>query len=265
MLELGPGQTFGDTIPGMAIGVSLSRHKPSENVPRHAHSQAYVCLVITGGFEENSGGQAAWREAGELIFHPAGEPHSDRFGATGAVCLNLQLEADVSIPVAHRANPRLGGAATELASELALGAEADPLCATGLLAEVNARLFAPHKSTTDPKGVAQALRALDEEPQRDWLLKDLARLAERHPNHLARAFRDQVGISIGAYRRRKRLISLCIDLRFSKTALAELAAAHGYADQAHMCREFRRLAGMSPGAWRRIHANSVQDRPVGAR
>jgi AraC-like DNA-binding protein len=32
--------------------------------------------------------------------------------------------------------------------------------------------------------------------------------------------------------------------------LSALALGHGYADQAHMAREFKRFAGLSIGAWR---------------
>jgi AraC-like DNA-binding protein len=33
------------------------------------------------------------------------------------------------------------------------------------------------------------------------------------------------------------------------TTIAEVAAATGYADQAHMAREWRTMAGCSPSAW----------------
>jgi AraC family transcriptional regulator len=76
-------------------------------------------------------------------------------------------------------------------------------------------------------------------------------LAGRHPTHLARAFREATGRSIGEYRRLRRLIALALSLRCTQEPLASLARLHGYADQAHMTREFRRVAGCSPAAWRR--------------
>src|SRR6185437_317983 len=50
------------------------------------------------------------------------------------------------------------------------------------------------------------------------------------------------------------------------SALAVLAADHGYADQAHLTRAFTRLAGVPPGAYRREIADDVfvQDRPAGS-
>ena len=36
----------------------------------------------------------------------------------------------------------------------------------------------------------------------------------------------------------------------SAKSLSAIALRHGYADQAHMAREFRRFAGLSIGAWR---------------
>ena len=47
--------------------------------------------------------------------------------------------------------------------------------------------------------------------------------------------------------------------------LAELAARHGYADQAHLTREWRRLAGCTPTEWRTEMSAFVQDgAPAGA-
>ncbi len=43
------------------------------------------------------------------------------------------------------------------------------------------------------------------------------------------------------------------------TGLAAVAAAHGYADQAHLTREWRRLAGCTPTDWRTEMSAFVQD------
>lgn len=39
--------------------------------------------------------------------------------------------------------------------------------------------------------------------------------------------------------------------------LADVAAEHGYSDQAHLAREWRQLAGMSPSAWRRVEGHTA--------
>jgi AraC-like DNA-binding protein len=41
--------------------------------------------------------------------------------------------------------------------------------------------------------------------------------------------------------------------------LAEVAARCGYADQAHLAREWREMAGCTPGEWRRVELPFVQD------
>lgn len=46
--------------------------------------------------------------------------------------------------------------------------------------------------------------------------------------------------------------------------LADVAAACGYADQAHLAREWQQLAGCSPTAWRRNELPIVQDIAAGA-
>ena len=249
MAALDPGETFGQVVSGPAPGVTLSRHAAGQTLPLHEHAQAYVCVVLSGTFAECDPRGEAVRRAGEVVVHPSGDRHGDVFGPQGALCLNLHLATDLDLPVARRAESGLARAVDELAAEVAKGMFGDRLGAEALGAEIVDRLS---RTDADPDAdcVARVLQALDDAPQADWSLTDLADLARRHPNHLARAFRARTGITLGAYRRRRRLTRLCLDLRLGRAPLAELALDHGYADQAHMSREFRAFAGMAPGAYR---------------
>jgi len=250
MAALHIGETFGQVISGCSGDVTLSRHGADEILPLHEHAQAYVCVVLAGTFAERDPRGQAQRKAGEVIGHPQGDRHADVFGPGGALCLNLYLDHDLAAAIARRAEPDLARSVNELAAEIAKGPFGDPLSAGALAAEILDRLHRPN-ADPDPDCVARVLEALDDAPEATWRLADLADIARRHPSHLARAFRRRTGLTLGAYRRRRRLVRLCLDLRLGRASLASLALDHGYADQAHMSREFRAFAGVSPNAYRR--------------
>jgi AraC family transcriptional regulator len=247
---LAKGDTFGTMLQAPCADAVLSVHAPGEALPPHEHAGAYVCIVLGGAFSETRGARESRHRAGDIVFHPAGERHADRFGHSGGRCLNLHVPGRlVSRPEVRRATAAFRAAADALSIQSALGPRGDSLTAQSALAEMLGMLF--ESGIADADAVDRVAEALDDEPDRQWTLAELAALAERHPTHLARVFRAATGMSIGAYCRRRRLLALCIDLRCKDSALGELAQAHGYADQAHMNREFRRYAGCSPGAWRR--------------
>ena len=63
-------------------------------------------------------------------------------------------------------------------------------------------------------------------------------------------FHDAVGLTPKRYCRVQRLQRAIA--RIGGRPLAEVAAGAGYSDQAHLCREFRELAGVSPGEYRAL-------------
>jgi len=68
--------------------------------------------------------------------------------------------------------------------------------------------------------------------------------------HLNRRFGRYLGLppkTVGRILRFQRVVG---ELR-GPSSLAELAVAHGYADQAHLTRDFRALAGVTPAEYRR--------------
>jgi AraC-like DNA-binding protein len=81
--------------------------------------------------------------------------------------------------------------------------------------------------------------------------------------HIVRTFTEAVGVAPKTYLRL---------MRFNKTlehlhgapdeSLADIAAAEGYADQAHMTREFQAFGSLTPGQYRRIAPAAAHHVPL---
>lgn len=92
---------------------------------------------------------------------------------------------------------------------------------------------------------AAALRLLDGRERIETLADDLG-VSERH---LRRRFHAAVGYGPKTL---QRVLRLRAALRSGERDLALVAADAGYADQAHLTRECRRLTGLTPGELRRV-------------
>ena len=81
-------------------------------------------------------------------------------------------------------------------------------------------------------------------------IEELAREIGWSRRYLALQFRDETGLSPKSAARVIRFERACDLLRGpSRPALAGVAATCGYADQAHLARDFRELAGLTATAW----------------
>ena len=78
-------------------------------------------------------------------------------------------------------------------------------------------------------------------------VRRVAELAGVSPRHLGRLFRLGTGMGPALLGRLARFQRVLGELeRPGRVRWAALAARHGYYDQAHLCREFRRFGGLSP-------------------
>lgn len=68
---------------------------------------------------------------------------------------------------------------------------------------------------------------------------------------LERHFRDMCQCSPRSYIRQLRVRLSCQALVFSNRPLSGVAAAYGFFDQSHFTKEFRRMVGMTPRAYRK--------------
>ena len=120
----------------------------------------------------------------------------------------------------------------------------DRMC---ILEEVLARRL-PSVRGIDPL-IAHMLAQLE----RGARVSDLVRDSGFSHRHLALKFTQAVGLPPKSFQRLRRFNRVLDHLHCNGiTSFAEAAAAYGFADQAHMNREFLRFTGLTPGAYRRI-------------
>ncbi len=99
----------------------------------------------------------------------------------------------------------------------------------------------------EPWRVRRVRELLDECPG-DVTLRALADTAGLSPFHLLRVFRAHLGLPPHAYLIQARVRRARALLR-AGTPIGEAALAAGFVDQSHLTRHFKRLVGVTPGAY----------------
>lgn len=85
----------------------------------------------------------------------------------------------------------------------------------------------------------------------DLRLKKLANLLQLSPHYFAHLFKQSVGIAPHQYVVQQRVERAKQLLKRLDMTISEVAYAVGFANQAHLNRHFKRITGMTPGAFRR--------------
>jgi AraC family transcriptional regulator len=80
--------------------------------------------------------------------------------------------------------------------------------------------------------------------------QDLADVSKVGIGKLFRAFKISVGVTPFQYITGRRIELACTLMRTTREPLSQVAMACGLWDHAHFCRQFRRVTGMTPSAWR---------------
>lgn len=86
-----------------------------------------------------------------------------------------------------------------------------------------------------------------------FTLDDLARQAGVSRFHFARLFRISTGDSPMAYLLKSRIERAKQMLLLEDRPVCEIAAALGFCDQSHLTRTFRRMTGLTPREFARLH------------
>jgi len=81
-------------------------------------------------------------------------------------------------------------------------------------------------------------------------VRKLARAVNLSPSRFAHLFHQHVGMPPGRYLRHRRLERARLLLESSFLSVKEVMAAVGFNDPSHFSRDFQRVYGASPRAWR---------------
>lgn len=111
---------------------------------------------------------------------------------------------------------------------------------------VEARLPKP-----ESKAVSKVRAYLEARYADNVSLDELAQLVNLSPYYLIRCFRRQVGCAPHQYQRHWQLIQVKRALRTNQKPLAELAITHGFYDQSHLNRSFKKTYGVTPGQYQK--------------
>ena len=208
-------------------------------IPRHRHAVPYAALVLAGGYEECGTFGCHRVKAGAVLLHRSFDAHLNRFGPRGARVLNLLLAAEPGYALGAVSDP----------DAIARLAERDLAAAGAALGEQLRPL--PVRAGDWPEVLAQDL-------QRDPQLH-LQRWAHQHrlaPATLSRGFRRVFATAPAGFRVELRVRAALALIAGGDAPLATVAATVGFADQAHMSRAVKAMAGHPPRYWRRPYGHT---------
>ena len=230
---------------------------------------ALVYLPRAYGWYTDSRGRAHRLEPGCLFQRFPSQPHSARIETPGLrYFLGVPCQVFELFALTGLANPQRPvlpvGTDRSLTEEFvrireALRGQPDHELASVLLRMQNfiadllrrGRERAADAETFEP--IARAMQLLNENLSQRLHLPDIARQVDMSYSLFRKRFLDQVGTSPGDYRIRRRIERSMALLTRGSLLIKEIAAQLGYPDEYAFSAQFKRVAGVSPSAFRKRH------------
>jgi AraC family transcriptional regulator len=236
-----------------------------DTLPSHHHDRTVVGVTISGEWDSVIGRRTLVNHPGVVHTEPAGETHTNHFGARGTHVLIVQPDPQASellrpcqtlLTEVHRVIP--GDARTlagRVITELAYPDDLSPMAieAGCLDLLVTASRLCRTRDRQPPSWIRRVGDYLQAHFRETPTLEELAAVAGVHPSHLVREFKRVFGETPASRARRLRIEATATLLSATDEPLTQIAAAAGFADQSHFTRQFRRRFGVTPIAFRRAH------------
>lgn len=228
------------------------------------HAQAVGILLCSGAAEFSLQRRFTLR-AGELYVIPAGAPHAF-FGAVDARTIGWTFDLEASfgrvmarnavVPLDERNANELDGWLDRIDAERRNRDACSLALSEALYRAVNiecARVMGVASCSQYSKLVAGALQIISHEHTSNLRPRDIAARIGVTPAHLSHEVQRQTGRSPSDWIARARIDAAKMRLLSSAQSVSTIAMSVGYGDVSQLNRQFRRIAGVTPDAWRRAN------------
>ncbi|MBW3695574.1 AraC family transcriptional regulator [Vibrio sp. T187] len=259
--------SFAEELGGIEV---LEAKYEKQNFSRHSH-EGYTIGVIEKGaqrFFRTGGNHIAPEDS--IILVNADEVHNGHSASEGG----WEYKAMYPLPeqfsqLTQELNGKLSGAPyfpqpvvydPELASQLrllfsTLATSSNRLLRETVMYAAMVKLIARHgKSRSEDvmpsstPGLEIVREFIDDFPQADVSLEELAKLAGLSPYHMARSFQQRFGLPPHAYQVQARIRLAKQKLKLGHT-ISDTAQECGFHDQSHLHRHFKKALGVTPGQY----------------
>ncbi|HEX8824910.1 MAG TPA: AraC family transcriptional regulator [Archangium sp.] len=266
------------------LPVWVERYRPGQHTPSRGlvtHAFAVIVLITRGRSKVRHAGQQVLNagdvhlippgdphgtshfedvEGWVLAFHPEAFPSDEAWGGERGLKLGPLLRVrsgchPVLKPSAAQ-RKRLEGWMKLLEEELHQEERGQQEACAALLRLILVELerIATPPLVPEPPGSSlarQALTHIEAHYLEPLSLASVARALERSSPHVASVVRQETGRTVGEWILEYRMAEARRRLRGTDERVDIIAERVGYADATHFIRQFRRLHGVTPAAWRR--------------
>lgn len=270
-MKLEAGQFYGETsktLSAHSFRFTEKSYTSNVHIPSHSHELAHFCFVLSGNYAEKIGKTDFERKPTALVYYPPDVNHAEDHHSNGR---HFLVEID------SKGLDRVREYGVQLNEPIILGGENSLWLATRMYKEFNQRdrfsalalesittelLIAASRKTTkrfekkSPRWLERVREYLNENYSESIGLNELAKIAEVHPTHLARVFRQFENCTAGDYVRKIRIRKARHKMIYSDNSLVEIALDTGFSDQSHFTRSFKNITGMTPTQYRQIFKSS---------
>ena len=257
--------TFGRqtrSLEGNGLRLIEILHAANVRLAPHEHEDPSIVIAIEGSWCERVETRAFECRPGSFLLKPAGARHGNAYSSepTRSVLLQFTVTRAAQWEPSRRAfRDCLYFESPGIAMRLvALLRDADDDSILEMEEEVCSVLSLLEEDRVRGRRKKSHLRHLKaaRDELLDWgtvtrSLTDVAMRCGLTPSTFTHAFRAEFGCTPSVLLRRHRVEKAATLLRTSRESLSSIAHSAGFADQAHLCREFKRIIGTSPGEFRR--------------